>query len=78
MPAHRGLWFQQWAKCQRCWFDFPVGQLQMQKGLLVDEKCLDNLDVEYRPKVIAEVLADTQETTNEFENVSEDPQSIEF
>lgn len=78
MPRHSGLYMQQWAQCSRCGFDFPIGQLTMQKGLLLDSKCVDNLDVEYRPKIIAEALADTQETTNEFEHVSEDPQSIEF
>jgi len=52
--------------------------LMMQKGMLLDSKCYDNLDVEFRPKLIAEALADTQETQNEYENTQSDPQSIEF
>jgi len=52
--------------------------LVMQKGLLLDAKCLDNLDVEMRPKVIAEILSDEQESINEEEQVYDDPQDIEF
>jgi hypothetical protein len=79
MPRHNGLYMQQWAACDRCGFIYPVGQLMMQKGLLVDAKCYDNLDIEYRPKVIAEVLADTEETTNELTEVYSDPaSSLEF
>lgn len=78
MPRHQGLWMQQWQKCDRCGFDFPLGMLTMQKGLLLDAKCLDNLDVEFRPKIIAEALSDTTETTNELEQVFDDPQTIEF
>jgi hypothetical protein len=78
MPLHRGLWYQQWKLCDRCGFAWPLGMLTMQKGLLLDAKCVDNLDVEYRPKHIAEILADTSETTNEMEQVSSDPQVIEF
>lgn len=78
MPRHQGIYWQQWAQCGRCAFDYPIGQLQMQKGLLLCPKCIDNLDVEYRAKIIAAVMADTQETTNEYEHVSDDPQVIEF
>jgi hypothetical protein len=78
MPRHQGIWNQQWAKCARCGFTTPIGQLQMQKGMLLDAKCLDALDVEYRAKDIAEKLADTQETTTEYEHVAEDPQAIQF
>jgi hypothetical protein len=78
MPRHQGLYFQQWWNCGRCGFVYPIGHLVMQKGLLVCPKDIDNLDVEYRPKLIAEALADTQETTNEFEHVQEDPGTIEF
>lgn len=78
MPRHQGLYYQQWAKCDRCYFDFPIGSLSMQNGLLLDAKCFDNMDVEYRPKIIAEVLADEQETTNELTNVADDPNALEF
>jgi len=69
---------QQWHACDRCGFIFPIGQLMMQKGMLLDSKCVDVLDVEYRPKIIAEALADTQETQNEYENTQSDPATIEF
>ena len=78
MPRHQGVWYQQWAKCNICYFTYPIGMLQMQKGSLRCPKCIDDLDVEFRPKLIAEALADTQETTNEYAHVAEDPQSIEF
>ena len=45
--------------------------------MLLDEP-FSNLDVEMRPKVIAEMLADSQETTSEREHVADDPQAIEF
>ena len=48
MPQHRGLYFQQWYICGRCGFIYPIGQLTLQKGLLVCPKDYDNLDVEYR------------------------------
>lgn len=78
MPRHQGLYFQQWEQCGRCSFSFPLGQLITQKGLLVCPKCTDNLDVEFRPAMIAEALADTQETANEMEQVYDDPNTIEF
>ncbi len=68
----------QWSKCGRCGFSFPLSQLITQKGLLVCPKDIDNLDIEYRPKVIAEILADTEETSNEMQQVFDDPNSIEF
>ncbi len=48
------------------------------KGLLLDSKCMDNLDVELRPAVIAEILSDTQETSNEKEDVYSDPNELIF
>ena len=78
MPRHTGLRFQQWGKCSRCGFTFPLSNLTNQKGLLLDAKCIDNLDVEMRPRIIAEALADTQETTNELEQVFDDANLIEF
>ena len=79
MPRHQGLYWQQWFVCERCGFEYPLSSLQNQKGLLVCvEKCVDNLDVEYRPLAIQTVLADTQETENEYEHVTDDPQDIQF
>ena len=51
----------------------------MQKGLLVcTTRCLDNLDVEFRPKVIADVLSDTQESENEYASMANDAQDVIF
>jgi hypothetical protein len=78
MPRHQGKWFQQWRVCDRCSFLFPIGMLIQQKGLLVDPKCIDNLDVEFRPKVIAEVLSNELETINEEEQIYQDPQDLDI
>ena len=78
MPRHRGLYYSMWQACSICGFPFPITELTMQKGGLRDAKCLDNLDVEYRPKIITEMLGDTQETENERIHVADDPNTIEF
>lgn len=78
MPRHKGLYYSQWQRCDRCSFMYPLSQLTMQLGLLLCPKDVDNLDVEYRPKMIAEVLSDTEETDNEMEQVYQDPQTLEF
>lgn len=70
MPKHRGLWRQQWAKCERDYFDYPISYLTRQKGLLLCPGCLDNLDVELRPALIAEILSDGQESRNDREWVA--------
>lgn len=67
MPKHQGLWRQQWMKCDRCYFDFPISYLTRQKGLMVCQLDLDNLDVELRPPLIAEILSDGQEGRNDRE-----------
>jgi len=78
MPRHRGIYNSMWAPCAICGFPFPITQLSMQKGGLRDAKCLDQLDVEFRPFMIAEVLGDTQETENERIHLTDDPYTIEF
>lgn len=78
MPRHQGVWFQLWSHCQICSFTYPIGMLQMQKGSLRCPKCVDDLDIEYRAKIIAEMLADSQETDNEYQHMAEDPQAIIF
>jgi recombinational DNA repair protein (RecF pathway) len=50
-----------WAKCARCQFDYPTDRLTPQLGLLVCQKCFDNLDTMYRPRVIQEALAEPKE-----------------
>lgn len=52
---------QVWTKCGRCGFELPVGKLNSQKGLLLCPDCYDNLEVEERSFVIAEVLSDGEE-----------------
>lgn len=81
MPnANNSVRYQQWRRCDRCGFMFPIGDLILQKGLMVSPRCVDNLDVETRPKVIAEVLSDTEETRNEMERIfdSNNDQLIQF
>ncbi len=54
----------QWDMCSQCGFWYPMGSLVKQKGLLVCLKantCWDNLEVEERPFVIAQVLGPTAE-----------------
>lgn len=67
-----------WGKCDRCYFDYPLGSLMMQNGLLLCNKCFDNMDIEMRPKVISEALADERETESELTNVADDPNSLNF
>lgn len=50
---------QQWQKCDRCGFLFPMGSLQKQKGMLLDQKCIDNLQIERRQYLIMEILGQT-------------------
>lgn len=65
MPRHQGLWHQSWYQCDRCKFDFPIGQLTKQKGLMLCPADVDNLDVELRSKLIAELLSDGEEQRND-------------
>ncbi len=47
----------QWEICDRCGFQFPIGQLVRQKGLLVCTRtCFDDLTVERRPYMIEQIL----------------------
>lgn len=55
---------QQWDFCQRCGQLYPMGELTLQKGLLVcTAHCHDNLDVEHRQRLIDDILGtqDSQE-----------------
>lgn len=81
MPKHKGLQGTAWANCDRCGFVHPIGQLQRQKGLLLckDHGCVDDLTVERRPIIIAQVLSDGREGVNDRETLYEqDPQDLEF
>lgn len=49
---------EQWDRCDRCGFNYPVSHLTRQKGLKVcTEKCVDNTDVENHVKIVRSVLA---------------------
>lgn len=79
MPRHRGIRFQQWRTCDVCAFIWPIGQLTMQQGLLRCPRDIDNLDVEVRPLVIAEILGDDNESENDMQHVGmDDAGLIEF
>lgn len=65
-------------KCNRCTFDYPIGQLTKQKGLMLCPPCVDNLDVELRPKLIAEILSDGEEATNEREYLQDNQDELIF
>lgn len=78
---HHGLWWQDWDTCQRCGFIYPLSLLTTQKGLVVcTVTCLDNLDVEQRPVIIAEVLStDTEFTQDKTQLQSDTPMDdLEF
>lgn len=47
---------QQWDTCARCGAMYPIGRLQLQKGLLVHQGCWDNPLVEEHAFRVAQVL----------------------
>lgn len=47
---------QQWQSCDRCGFMFPMSYLTVQRGLMLDRKCLDNLEIERRSMVVERVM----------------------
>jgi hypothetical protein len=71
MPRHTGILNIAWDTCQRCNREWPCDQLRKQKGLKLCPECLDDLSIEYRPKVIAEVLASGPEHADEVAEVVE-------
>lgn len=77
MPRNRGITFERWAICAVCGFSFPETQLIPQKGLLKCRKDLDKLDVEMRPRVIADVLAD-EEAQKDRPQVADDAGDLVF
>ena len=78
MPRHQGIWNQNWYQCDRCAFDYPIGDLTKQKGLMVCPKCLDNLDVELRPKLMAELLSDGEEMQNDRAYMQDNQDELTF
>lgn len=73
---------QQWDSCSRCGFLFPVGELSVQKGLLVCSRDRDDLSREdaVRQRVIEQTLSagqneestDMREVDSAFFSRSED------
>lgn len=62
----RGVRREQWDYCSRCNQLYPISQLGKQKGVLMCfDKCMDNLDVERRPQMIASALQNSTEFENE-------------
>ena len=47
---------EQWDICQACGRLFPNGELSWQKGVKKCAKCVDDLEVEKRPAIIARLL----------------------
>lgn len=59
MRKPKGVSFNPWSTCERCGFTYPIRMLVVQKGLRVCTLfCFDNLDIEYRPFIIEQVLND--------------------
>lgn len=71
MPSRSVQYREAWDLCDRCGFPHPRSMLTMQKGLKLcsDHGCLDNLDIEHRDRIIAEVLQTEEQKVKE---VSED------
>lgn len=75
MPMQLGVRGVQWELCERCGFMYSLTSLRRQQGLLVCEviPCADNLDNQYRPKQIEEVLATPGEGSDERSEYFRDP-----
>lgn len=66
MPMQSGIVGIQWQLCERCGLMYPIDQITRQQGVLVcNRTCIDNLDNQYRPKIIADVLATPGEGSDE-------------
>lgn len=61
MPKHKAIQRKVWCKCDVCGFEYPVERLSNQEGLLKCPECRDNLMIQERAQVIAEVLSDGDE-----------------
>lgn len=66
MSIKRGIQREEWTTCDRCGFLMPVSKLTNQMGLMVchEHGCYDNLSINERPAVIAQVLSDGEELLN--------------
>lgn len=61
MPLHKAIQRKVWTKCDVCGFEWPVERLTSQQGLLKCPNDVDNLIMEERAQVIAQVLSDGEE-----------------
>lgn len=59
MPNSRGIRGEQWDLCGVCGFQFPMGQLVMQKGVLkcTRRTCFDDLTIERHSSEVERVLS---------------------
>lgn len=74
MPMQNGIFKIQWQLCDRCGLMYPIDKLTRQQGLIVCTRtCDDNLDNQYRPKIIADVLATPGEGSDERSEFFKDP-----
>jgi hypothetical protein len=55
--SHSGLETGPWHRCDRCGMEYPVGQLQRQRGLILcTTKCVDDTLSSERDAIIQQVL----------------------
>lgn len=72
-----GIYRVQWQECDRCGLMYPIDRLTRQQGLIVCMRtCVDNLDNQYRPKIIADVLATPGEGSDERSEFFKDPGEV--
>lgn len=75
---HDGIQREQWDRCDRCGFEYPVSKLVMQKGKKVcTVTCYDTTLIEERPLIIAQVLNDESELQSD-ERLIQDDNDLRF
>lgn len=77
---HTGVSWEPWSVCQRCGFQYPLGKLVNQLGLMIcTVYCIDNLDIQYRPFMIEQVLSsNNEEKVPQTPYVNFNPEDIHF
>lgn len=75
MPKAQGIYRQEWRTCDRCGFLHPIFSLRRQLGLLLCSchGCIDDLSINYRPKIISDVLSIPGEGQSEKPVLYQDP-----
>jgi hypothetical protein len=64
---HSGIHGDPWSRCDRCGFDYPLSALQMQNGLLLCNKDVDDPQIWQRDVEIADILSNSE---SELENAT--------